>query len=268
MEDRRVYVNVMCTRLERLDAALRGQSTHQIREGRPTVLDLIDVPDVVQLVQLPTTIDVSQRFCSVMIDGYIQQWRERRAASLSALLGPPIVTMAASASTTFHPTAAVATPLVAVPSPASGARVIHSSPASLNHPLALFWCDGCKETVSGVEAMTHRCCYGFRPNWDKFQLYCSPWFDGAYSRIVEEGVDLFERTCIVHARGKLPWSSSKLRPCADIVHAILVASGLKPEDPHCAISDDVHFVCLSCSETGLKVSVKGAGAAGTGGTGQ
>ena len=247
LEQRRTLVTVMRTRLEALDAAVEKHHVSIGTEGEvwPWAIDLVDVPDVAMLVQLHEAIEIGQGSLDAMIPGYLQKWKAARESTLVTLLGH--TTIGVSASAAIHTLGSHCTP-----TRASRTRSAAPPASPLSSPAAMFWCTDCEKVIGGVTAMTHRCCYGSAVNWDTLHPYTSPQVDGRYTRLVIEGVDMYERTCIVHGGGTLPWSPGNLRPCANVVQAVWAACGLNRNNSTIhmttAMLDNVRLACTACSQ--------------------
>ena len=147
-------MRAMLARLRHIDTILdarRNQAASGTIGVWPCVLDLVDLPVVAHLIQLPEAIFIPPAVYEEMIGIYVEQWRDARKNALLNLLNN------GSSSTRHLPPC--------------------SSPLDL--PSALFWCTRCKQVVKGTSAMTHSCCYGFDPGWSHIHRDqdCSPWID-------------------------------------------------------------------------------------------
>ena len=181
-------VKSMLRRLRRLDRALEGYKQFEPPPDDdvwPRALDLIDLPEAAFYIQLPRSVAIPSGTYPDIVPELVMKWRKQREAALLARLH---IAQHDSCAVPSTDTLTTSSPMV----------TRASSPSSpLSTPSALFWCTLCRQLVSGLQAMLHHCCYGLVEDWKSIHPRCSPWLDGAYSRLVTEGIDMFERTSVV-----------------------------------------------------------------------
>ena len=215
-------------------------------ESFPTVLDLLDVRDAALVISLPRGAVLLRDVFVALLPGYISQWRQSRETTLLSLLsGLPTHSQSAQA---------VSSCTIATRSSVPGQ-------CPLNHPAALFWCDACRSIITASVAMRHTCCYG-RADHDCSEIleklfWC---MDGAYSRPVVVGEQLFEKTLLGFCKGLLPWSHKSLRGCVNVVTSIFEACGanlLLGDTTTDKQLRRTRIVCKTCSQMGICVLAMG-----------
>ena len=173
----------------------------------PTVLDLLDVRDAFSLLSLPDAAIFLNELYVDRVPIYVAQWEKDRQETLLSLL-PSVLSHLPS-------------------TPSSSRQITRSSQLMVPpfaHPAAIFWCDVCKAVIHATIAMTHACCYG-KSEGNHMEILTKLYgtTDGAYSRPVIVGDQLFQKTFLAFSRGFLPWSHRHLRGCVDVTRSVLAA---------------------------------------------